>query len=307
MTPSGANDDAMRRVRRRAQRQHGRITRDELRAEGVTDDTIATWKRRGWLELEHRAVFRVGAVPPTRNGRFYAATATLGPEAVLSHRAAGALWGIVTGAVPTELLVPPDSRSRSRDGFVVRRAVVGAHHRTVRDRIPVTTLVRTVVDLAAVEDELRLARAFEQAQVLHYLDPQVLGVEVALRRGYPGTPALRGLLRGAVDPAAVRSVLELRFLRLCADHGIPRPLVNVPLLGALPDFTWPDARLVVETDGKRFHSTAAQLRRDAALIAVLEARGWTVLRLRWADVVDRPGLTAARVHAALRGGSRATG
>ena len=64
------------------------------------------------------------------------------------------------------------------------------------------------------------------------------------------------MLVGAVDPADVRSVLELRFLRMCAAHGLPRPQVNVRIGEWMPDFYWPDWGLIVETDSVAFHSTA---------------------------------------------------
>ena len=103
---------------------------------------------------------------------------------------------------------------------------------------------------------------------------------------------------GAVDPAAVRSVLELRFLRMCAAYAIPRPLVNVRIGAGTPDFLWPEQRLVVETDGYDFHRTAAARRRDALKDEYLRGESLTVVRLTWADVTERPSATAAKVLAA---------
>ena len=107
------------------------------------------------------------------------------------------------------------------------------------------------------------------------------------------------MLDGAVDPAGVRSILELRFLRLCAAHGIARPLVNERLGKWRPDFLWPDSGVAVETDGARFHRTAAKRARDAQKDAVLASLGLVVLRLTWADVTESPGRTADRVRALL--------
>ena len=118
--------------------------------------------------------------------------------------------------------------------------------------------------------------AFEQAQVRLHMPPAPLAAEVISRPRHRGNAKLRRILDGAVDPAAVRSVLELRFLRMCAAHGIPRPLVNVRIGVWTPDFLWPDRRLVVETDGYEFHRTAAAKRRDATKDEFLRGQGLTV-------------------------------
>ena len=78
-----------------------------------------------------------------------------------------------------------------------------------------------------------------------------------------GNGKLRKVLEGAVDPKDVRSVLELRFLRMCAAHGLPRPQVNVRMGEWTPDFYWPEWGLIVETDSVAFHSTAWERQRDA--------------------------------------------
>jgi very-short-patch-repair endonuclease len=137
-----------------------------------------------------------------------------------------------------------------------------------------------------------LFRAFEQAQVRLHMPPAPLAAEVIARPRRRGNKKLRLILSGAVDPAAVRSVLELRFLRMCAAHGIPRPQVNVRIGIWTPDFLWPDRRLVVETDGYEFHRTAAARRRDARKDEELRSLGLTVVRLTWSDVVERPAPTA---------------
>ena len=96
----------------------------------------------------------------------------------------------------------------------------------------------------------------------------------------------------------MRSVLELRSLRLCAASGIARPHVNVRIGAWTPDFLWPESGLAVETDGFEFHRTAAARRRDAIKDEFLRGIGLTVLRLSWADVTERPAQTAARIAGA---------
>ena len=133
----------------------------------------------------------------------------------------------------------------------------------------------------------------------HELDPLSVAVELECRRGYRGTARLRRIIAGAVDPAAVRSVLELRFLALCADFGIPRPVVNGRIGIWTPDFYWPQRALVVETDGAAFHDNLVARRRDALKDDDLASLGIAVLRLRWREVVEQPAATAALLLTAL--------
>ncbi|UTI65514.1 DUF559 domain-containing protein [Paraconexibacter antarcticus] len=292
-------DAVIHRIRRTAERQHGRITWEQLVVAGADEHRVRRWTQKGWLVREHHRVYVVGARPSSRMGTFASALLTMGDDAALSFRAAGAHWELLRGAVPTEVTVPRRSGRGHRRRIIVHRADLPAEHVTVRDGLRVTTLVRTHLDLAGVLRPPALARMFEQAQVRHHLDPADLAAEVVCRRGCRGAPALRAILEDAVDPAAVASILELRFLKLCAAHGIARPVVNQSLGPWVPDFLWPDAWVIVETDGWRYHRTAERRRRDADKDAWLRARGYVVLRLTWQDVTSRPEAAAARVASAL--------
>jgi hypothetical protein len=287
------------RVAQLARRQHGNISYAQLRDEGIGDDVIRSRREMGWLIPRHREVFAVGHVPRTRESIWAAAVLALGPSALLSHTAAGALWQIVRESVQTHVIVPPTTGRNHRDGVLVHRQIVSEAHRATHNRIPCTNLLRTLLDLGGILSLKDLASSFEEAQVIHKLSPDLLAAEVLSRPGHRGSGKLKVILAGAVDPAGVRSVLELRFLRMCAAHGIPRPLVNEVIDGWTPDFLWPDAMLIVETDGVDFHRTAAKRRRDAAKDAYFESLGFTVIRLRWADVVGRPAQTAAAIQTTL--------
>jgi hypothetical protein len=288
-----------RKLARVASRQHGNVTVEQLRACGFTDRQVWTRAAAGSLVRVHTGVFAVGHRPPTRPSRWHAGVLAFGPDTALGYRASGASWEIVRGAVPTEVIVPPGASGRSRDGIVVHRAPLRPADVVVRDRIPTTTLMRTVLDLAAVQDDRTFASSFEQAQVQHHLSPDLVAVEVVCRRRYRGNGRLGRLLADAVDPARVRSVFELRFLRMCERQAIPRPLVNERVGPWELDFLWPDRAVVVETDGLRFHRTATTRRKDAEKDAWLQARDFVVVRLTWADVVEAPEVTGAAVRAAL--------
>lgn len=293
------DDAAVRHIAGVAARQHGNVTTAQLRAAGFSDQQISRRVRAGVLVRRHTGVYAVGHRPLTRESRWCAAVLALGPDAVLSHRAAAALWGIHAGSTTIDVLVPTTAGRGRRDGLVVHRAPLRPEDVTVRHGIRVTTLLRTLLDLAAVVSPYRLERAFEEAQVRHGLSPEDLAVEVLSRRRYRGNARLGRLLAAAVDPEAVRSILELRFLKLCQAHGISRPLVNELVGTWRPDFRWEDERVIVETDGLRFHQTAAKRRRDAQKDAAMRALGYTVVRLTWADVTEDPAATAALVRDVL--------
>jgi very-short-patch-repair endonuclease len=255
-----------------------------------------TWRcEAGWLIRRHTGVFAVGHVPAGCESAWHAGVLALGDGAVLSHTAAAALWGMVRSGVVTEVTVPTTAGRPKRDGILVHRQRLPGSHVTTHRGIPVTTPIRTLLDLAAVASLNALFRAFEQAQVRLHMPPAPLAAEVIARPRSRGNAKLRQVLAGSVDPAAVRSVLELRFLRMCAAHGIPRPQVNVRIGPWTPDFLWPDRGLVVETDGYDFHRTAAARRRDARKDEAMRGLGLTVVRLTWADVTARPAATSRRV------------
>ncbi len=228
-----------------------------------------------------------------------AAVLALSDGAVLSHRAAAELWELLPPSRGLHVAVPRTAGHVARDGITVHRAALPAADTKRRSGIGVTSLPRTLLDLAATVDADTLAVAFEEAQVIHQLHPLTMVRAIEKRSRRRGTAAMRALLMGAVDPTGVRSPMELRFLRLCADQHIPRPLVNGRIGPWRPDFLWREHHLVVETDGGRFHQSLAKRERDERKDAALTAQGLTVLRLRWHEVVYMQADTAARVLDAL--------
>ena len=169
---------------------------------------------------------------------------------------------------------------------------------TVRLGVPVTSLVRTLIDLAGVLRPHELAGAFDQAQVLHHLRPLVLAEALLARPGRRGASALQVLLADAVEPGAIESLFELLFLRFCRDWGFSRPETQVAFGIWTADFLFRDARVVIETDSRRWHGTAARRARDARKTADLESLGLVVLRVAWQELRDDPAGLAARIRGA---------
>jgi very-short-patch-repair endonuclease len=288
--------DDIRALAGLASRQNGNVTNHQLLDAGLSSEQIKRLRRAGWLIPRHTGVYAVGYVPDARESAWHAAVLALGAGAVLSYASAIALWGMGRATAIIEVTVPTTAGHVKRDGIVVHRQRLPPEHVTVYRGIPVTTPIRTLLDYAAVAPLNALFRAFEQAQVHLHIPPAPIAAEVIARPRARGNGKLRRVLTGAVDPKDVRSVLEIRFLRMCAAHGIPRPKVNVRMGEWSPDFYWPEWGLIVETDSVAFHSTAWEQQRDALKDDAMRALGFDVLRLRWAEVVGRPAETARRIH-----------
>jgi very-short-patch-repair endonuclease len=153
----------------------------------------------------------------------------------------------------------------------------------VRNGIPVTSLVRTLIDIASQLDRGGLERAVNDADRLGLIDPEALLDALTLHPGKRGVGRLRELL----SERAFRltdSELERRFLRLVSESGLPTPLTQQRLNGFRVDFVWPDLKLVVETDGLRYHRTAGQQRKDRLRDQAHLTAGFTPLRFTHAQI-----------------------
>lgn len=268
--------------------QHGIVSRRQLLRLGFSASRIDRWVALGRLHRAHAGVYALGHPLLSVRGRQLAAVLACGERAVLSHRSAAALWGLLQPAPgPIDVTVP--GRSRKRGGISVR--VTRSLDRTeigVREGVPCTTPARTLVDLAAVAGERELLRALEQSVVLRILDRAALTTALEGSRGRRGAGALRRLLARLTEPPALRSELERRFLELVRGASLPVPVANGIVNGFEVDFHWPAHRLVVETDGRAFHGNAIAFDRDRRRDLALERAGWRVLRLGWRQVVEEP-------------------
>ncbi len=227
-----------------------------------------------------------------------AAVLAAGDGAVLSHRSAAELWGIRDSARRTIELTAP--REVQRPGLTVCRAVLPGDEMTVHDGIPVTTPARTLLDVAAVLDEHRLARAAERAEALRLTSPTSLAELVERYPRRKGTPNLKRLIEAdRIVPTTTRSRLERRFLTFLDANELPRPLVNERVDPFTPDFRWTDQRLVVELDGFETHGTRAAFERDRARDRALLAAGWRVARITNRQLDDAPNDLAAELRAML--------
>ena len=281
-----------RRILALAGRQHGVVSRVQLTALGLDDRAIGRRVRRSGLHRVYRGVYAVGHERLTTRGRFLAAVFACGNQAVLSHYSAAVLWALLPERGPRIDVTVPTSGGRKRRGaMVLHRGALPADEVTVRDRVPVTTVARTIVDLADVLPRRALERAIDEAA---YLRHDIDGLEAKRgRRGY-------GLLsRVLADHDAgttwTRSELEEQMLALCRRFGLPAPEVNVMIEGYEVDFVWRDARVIVETDGWAAHGTRKAFERDRIRDAELMAAGWRVIRITTRRLEREPDAVAKQL------------
>jgi hypothetical protein len=268
--------------------QHGVVARRQLLAEGVSRDAIALRVHDGRLHPLHRGVYAVGRRNVSLEGKWLAAVLACGPEAVLSHRSAAALWTLrPTGSGRIEVSAPRTARGRA--GLTLHRPRrLDSDERTVSQGVPVTTVSRTVTDLADVVGPRVLRKVLEQAEFLR-LDASPVPIP-----GRRGTDRLtRALAAHGPLVQMTRSELEDRFLALCREAGLPTPLANTVVGGMEVDFCWPDHHVIVETDGWRFHGTRTAFERDRRRTTRLQLAGWIVVRFTYDDVVRHPGYVVA--------------
>lgn len=219
-----------------------------------------------------------------------AAILACGHDAVLSHRSAAALWGLRPSARPVTDVTAPGRSRRRRAGIALHLVRhLDERDRAVEDGLPVTTVARTLLDLAEEVPPHDLGRAMEEAERLRLLNVRTLEEVVDRCRGRRGLRPLRLALETYRPAPDTRSELERRFARLCRDAGLPRPAVNVLVAGVLVDAVWQDRMLVVELDGRAYHGTREAFERDRIRDATLQVAGYRVLRLTHRRLLREPG------------------
>jgi Transcriptional regulator, AbiEi antitoxin/Protein of unknown function (DUF559) len=265
------------RVVRIAERQHGVVTTAQLAEVGIDKFALNRRVRAGRLHRLHRGVYAVGHRSLSWRGRWLAAVLVAGDGAVLSHTSAAALWEFLRPIQgPTHVTIAAAVRRKPRAGLRFHRSrTITPSHITRRHGIAVTTPARTIEDVRTTVEPYLFRHALRQAEVAGHRVPH-LGV---VRR--------------------TRSDLELLFLGLCDDHGLPRPLVNHRVHGHRVDFFFVDHRLVVETDSWEYHRGSVALEDDHVRDLTLRAHGIETRRYTGDQLEATPEAVLADLRRAL--------
>jgi very-short-patch-repair endonuclease len=288
-----------------AARQHGVLTRRQLLNAGLGLRTIERRVERGQLHRLHQGVYSVGDRRPDRRGRWLAAVLVCGEDACLSHRSAAGLWGLTrSDRGPVEVTA---SSGRGRPGIVVHEGGVDPKDRTTAAGIPVTSVARTLFDLAEVVDKRQLERAFEEADRLGLLEMRRLEAVCARGHGRRALRPIRRLINEARAPTYPRSPLEDRFSVFCREHDLPPAETNVEVLDHEVDAFWPRQKLIVEADSWSFHRHRAAFEGDRARDAAMQAEGFRVIRITERRLKREPQTVAAEIRRLLDEGNQSAG
>jgi hypothetical protein len=264
------------------------VTRGQLLDLGFSAEAIKHRLQKGRLHPIVRGVYAVGRSDLSREGRWMAAVLACGPGAVLSHRSAAALWGFGNEHPHyIDVSVRRTSEANILGVRCHRRPSLLSSEVGRRLGIPLTTPVRTFLDLATVTGPKTLERSINEADKLDVIDADALRLALD---DHPGEPGIR-LLRHVLDKDTFRlsdDELERLFRPLASAAGLPTPLTKHMVNRFEVDFYWPDLGLVVETDGWRYHRTPSAQTRDALRFQVHVANGLTPLRFSHHQVKYEP-------------------
>ena len=264
------------------------VARRDLLEIGFSPSAIEHRIHSGRLHPIARGVYAVGWPLSSRRQQWMAAVLAGGEGACLSHRSAGAFWKIAEHRPgPISISVRRHCDLHRPDLHIHVRCRLLRHNVVVSDGIPVTAPAQTLLDLATELSPSQLERAVNEADKHDLIDPENLRTALSAFAGQPGVRALRTLL----DRQTFRlsdTELEVLFRPIAASAGLPVPLTKDMVNGFEVDFYWPDLRLVVETDGWRYHRTASAQTRDALRDQTHTASGLVPLRFSHYQVKYEP-------------------
>jgi hypothetical protein len=290
-----------------ARRQHGVIDRAQLVGLGLTGSNIEYRLGAGRLQVLHRGVYGLGPIQ-SKLAHWMAAVLAGGREAVLSHRSAAELWGLIDGRTSPVHVTAPSKRERQ--GIRFHRSSLPDDERTVFEGIPVTTVPRTLLDCAPAMPARRLERLINEADVLRLHDR--LSIPNLLHR-YPRRSGSRALLealrRRGEGSTITKSQLEELLIELVDELGLQRPELNVSIEldgeWIEVDALWPAERVVVELDGRQFHDTPLAFERDRRRDRRLVAASWRPVRITWRQITEERAAVGRDLTMMLAGAAAA--
>jgi very-short-patch-repair endonuclease len=291
-------------VGRLADEQYGVVSWRQLRTLGMEKDSVQHRIAAGRLRPLNRGVYAVGHRVIPREGRWLAAVLASGPDAVLSHWSAAALWMIRPNSRSIVDVTAPH-KSRTWDGIRRHHKALPADEITVEEGIPVTTVPRTIFDLAATEPADVVENMLREMEHLELRD------RLSLRDMVERYPRRRGVRRVRTalerleeEPVGRKSSpLEERFAPFLRRHRLPLPRFNDwIILGPKRykvDCHWPGTGQIVELDGWKSHKTRSAFREDRARDRRLRVAGYSVTHITWNQLDDEPEAVAADLRALL--------
>lgn len=279
-----------------AERQHGVVSIRQLTGPlGYSKAAVHRAVTAGRLHQLYRGVFAVGHVKLSLHAQCLAAVLACAPDALLSHVSAAWLWDLTkTSPLPASVCAPGYRKPRPSLRLHEARSLT-PEDRALREGIPVTSLPRTLLDLAATVRFEWLEKMVERSEHLELFD--LRAVEGLLDRtvGHPGHGRLRRAIALYKPSSFTRSTLEKRFLELCLAASLPQPRTNFVVHGFELDCYWPDFRFAVELDVYETHGTRAAFERDRKRQEDLLLHGIAITRVTGPRLEREPRQVIGRV------------
>jgi hypothetical protein len=264
-----------------AENQRGVVAWYQLARLGFGSSAIERRVSASRLHRIHRGVYAVGHSALSTEGKLMAAVLACGPGAVLSHRHAAELWGIQRTSRPA-IDVTTTRNIRARRGIAPHRVKgIERADRTIRHGIPVTSVARTLLDLAEVVPRRRLERAVDEAERRRLFDLKQIDAVVKRNPGRRGLKPLKSVIENATEPPLTKSELEHLFADFCIEHDLPLPAYNAIVEGYEVDAAWIDRKLIVELDSWRWHGGREAFETDRERDAALQLAHYRVIRVTW--------------------------
>jgi very-short-patch-repair endonuclease len=287
-----------RAIAKVAGKQDNVITRDQLLAAGLTRGAIAHRTRSGRMRIQHRGVYLLGPAPPSPMARARAASFACGDDAVVSHRSAACLFNLLP-EFRGDVDVTVAGRNPGQHAGIRLHRVGGLKRGdvTAMNGIKITSVARTICDLAAIASARDTEHAFQEALYRDIVTVPALARILDREPRRRGAPVIRSLIR---DPRLTRSERERRLLKLIDAAQLPKPLTNALINGYKADIYWPRHNLVVEFDGWRAHGHRLAFENNRKRDQILLAAGIRVMRVTDRQLEDEPLAITARIAQALR-------
>jgi very-short-patch-repair endonuclease len=287
-----------RAIARIGGRQDNVISREQLLEAGLARGQIARRVAGGRMQRLYRSVYLLGPAPPTLMARARAAAMACGDGAVVSHRSAAEMFGLLPETDRTIDVTVVKRNPGVEPGIRLHRvAKLTRHVVTTMRGIRVTSVARTIADLAGTEPPRDVEAAFQEALYRKLVTPSGVAAVIKREPRRRGAPVVRALLH---DPRMTRSEKERLLLRLIDAAQLPRPLTNVRVHGYLIDAFWPVERLAVEFDGRDAHDHLLAFDGNRRRDQVLLAHGVRTMRVTGRHMQGEPVAVAVRIGQALR-------
>jgi very-short-patch-repair endonuclease len=275
--------------------QHGVVSVTQLQRLGFTQSAIARASRSGRLHRLDRSVYAVGHTQLDLHGQCLAAVFACGPGAVLSHHSAAWLYELARWSPsPFHVTGPVARRPRTPVRIHRARRLEATDWKLVRG-VPVTSVPRLLLDLAAAVKFEQLERLVEQAEHRELFDLRAVEDLLARTVGHHGHGRLRRAIALYRPTSFTRSSLERRFLELGREAGLPQPRMNFVVEGFELDCYWPEFRFAVELDVFETHGTRAAFERDRERQEDLLLAGIAVTRVTGPRLEREPEVVMRRV------------